>query len=110
MHVTSCAAVKTATAPGRENPSLDTTTQIQNKSASYRFLSSLCSHSTRGSGLTLHLLHFLRDFQVDLEELGHAAVNADGLALVQVAFQISWGNALLHAGVGEAGWSRKQGR
>jgi hypothetical protein len=33
-------------------------------------------------GLTLHLL---ADLDVDVEELGHAAVETDGLALVEVA-------------------------
>lgn len=65
-------------------------------------LSMSSSHSkpTR-TGLALHLLHLFRDLHVDFEELRHATVDADGLALVEVAFQVSWGNTLLHASVGE---------
>jgi hypothetical protein len=36
-------------------------------------------------GLALHLL---ADLDVDLEELGYAAVEADGLALVQIGFAV----------------------
>lgn len=64
------------------------------------FMSSSHSKSTR-TGLALHLLHLFRDLHVDFEELRHAAVDADGLALVEVAFQVGRGNTLLHAGVGE---------
>ena len=49
-------------------------------------------------GLALHLL---RDLDVDLEELTHAAVEADGLALVEVGFAVLRRNALLGAGVNE---------
>ena len=49
-------------------------------------------------GLALHLL---RDLDVDLEELAHAAVQAHGLALVQVGFAVLRGDALLGAGVDE---------
>ena len=49
-------------------------------------------------GLALHLL---RDLDVDLEELTHAAVEANGLALVEVGFAVLRRNALLGAGVDE---------
>ena len=49
-------------------------------------------------GLALHLLGNL---DVDLEELAHAAVQAHGLALVQVGFAVLRGDALLGAGVDE---------
>lgn len=52
-----------------------------------------------GIGLTLHLL---ADLDVDVEELGHAAVETDGLALVEVAFAVIGGNTLLGAGLGQA--------
>ena len=46
-------------------------------------------------------LHLLRDLDVDFEELADAAVEADGLALVEVGFAVGSGNALLGAGVDE---------
>lgn len=46
-------------------------------------------------------LHLLRHLDVDLEELAHAAVQAHGLALVQVGFAVLGGDALLGAGVDE---------
>lgn len=46
-------------------------------------------------------LHLLRHLDVNLEELAHAAVQAHGLALVEVGFAVLWGNALLGAGVDE---------
>ena len=49
-------------------------------------------------GLALHLL---RNLDVDLEELAHATVEADGFALVEVGFAVLRGNALLGAGVYE---------
>lgn len=49
-------------------------------------------------GLALHLL---RNLDVDLEELAHAAVEADGLALVEVGFAVLRRNALLGACVDE---------
>ena len=52
-----------------------------------------------GGGFTLHLL---ADLDVDVEELGHAAVEADGLALVEVAFAVIGRNTLLGAGLGQA--------
>lgn len=52
-----------------------------------------------GIGLTLHLL---ADLDVDVEELGHAAVETDGLALVEVAFAVIGGNTLLGAGLSQA--------
>jgi hypothetical protein len=51
-------------------------------------------------------LHLLRDFDVDFEELAHAAVEAHGLALVEVGFAVLGGNALLGAGVDEPGERR----
>lgn len=51
-----------------------------------------------GGSLALHLL---ADLDVDVEELGDTAVQADGLALVQVTFAVVGGNALLGAGLGE---------
>jgi hypothetical protein len=56
-------------------------------------------------GLALHLL---RDLDVDLEELAHAAVEADGLALVEVGFAVLGRNALLGAGVDEPGERENQ--
>lgn len=51
-----------------------------------------------GGSLALHLL---ADLDVDVEELGDAAVQADGLALVQVAFAVVDRDAFLGAGFGE---------
>lgn len=46
-------------------------------------------HATAESLPALGLaLHLLADLDVDLEELGHAAVEANGLALVQIAFAV----------------------
>lgn len=42
-------------------------------------------------------LHLLGDLDVDFKELGYAAVQAYGLALVQVAFAVCVGDALLGA-------------
>jgi hypothetical protein len=47
-------------------------------------------------------LHLLADLDVDIEELGDAAVQADGLALVEVAFAVIGGDTLLCAGLGQA--------
>lgn len=44
-------------------------------------------------------LHLLRHLHIDLEELGHAAVEADGLAFVQVGFAVGWRDAFFGAGV-----------
>lgn len=52
-----------------------------------------------GVGLALHLL---ADLDVDIEELGHTTVEADRLALVEVAFAVIGGDALLGAGLGQA--------
>lgn len=52
-----------------------------------------------GGGFALHLL---ADLDVDIEELGDTAVQADGFALVEIAFAVVGGNALLGAGLGEA--------
>jgi hypothetical protein len=46
-------------------------------------------------------LHLLRNLDVDLEELADAAVQAHGLALVQVGFAVLGGDALFGAGVDE---------
>lgn len=51
-----------------------------------------------GGGFALHLL---ADLDVDIEELGDAAVQADGFALVEIAFAVVGGDALLGAGLGE---------
>lgn len=56
------------------------------------------------SGITLHLL---ADLDVDVEELADAAVEADGLALVQLAFAVVVGDTFLCAGFGETiQWSQ----
>lgn len=52
--------------------------------------------------LTSALLHLLANLDVDVEELGDAAVQADGLALVQVTLTVVGGDTLLGAGLGEA--------
>jgi hypothetical protein len=49
-------------------------------------------------GLALHLL---ADLDVDLEELGYAAVEADGLALVQIGFAVRCIDAFRRAGLEE---------
>lgn len=62
--------------------------------------------------LTSTLLHLLANLDVDIEELGDTAVQADRLALVQVTLAVVGGDTLLGAGLGEAaerrvreGWS-----
>jgi hypothetical protein len=64
---------------------------------------SLSQHATtRGALLRRGLsLHLFRHFDVDLEKLGHATVQTDGLALVQIAFAVLWWDALPGAGVDE---------
>lgn len=58
------------------------------------------AHATLvGIGLALHLL---ADLDVDVEELGHAAVETDGLALVEVTFAVIGGDTLLGARLGQA--------
>jgi hypothetical protein len=52
--------------------------------------------------LTSALLHLLANLNVDIEELGDTAVQADGLALVQIALAVVGGDTLLGAGLGEA--------
>jgi hypothetical protein len=52
--------------------------------------------------LTSALLHLLADLDVDIEELGDTAVQADGLALVQVTLAVVGGDTLLGAGLGES--------
>lgn len=49
--------------------------------------------------LALHLLGYL---DVDFEEFRYAAIEADGLALVQIAFAVGVGNAFLSACVDES--------
>ena len=51
-------------------------------------------------GITLHLL---ADLDVDVEELADAAVETNGLALVQLAFAVVVGDTFLGAGLGETG-------
>ena len=50
------------------------------------------------SGIALHLF---ADLDVDVEELADAAVEADGFALVQVAFAVVVGDTFLGAGFGQ---------
>ena len=54
-----------------------------------------------GTGLVL-ALHDLADLDRGLEELGGAAVEADGLALVELALAVVGGDALLLARVAQA--------
>ena len=61
----------------------------------------LLSETTALLGLRL-ALHLLRHLDVDLEELAHAAVQAHGLALVQVGFAVLGRDAFLGAGVDES--------
>lgn len=60
------------------------------------------SHTSGGlpasSGLILHLL---ADLNVYLEEFCHAAIQADGLALVEVTFPVVVGDALVDAGLSQ---------
>lgn len=56
--------------------------------------------TTRSALLRRRLsLHLLRHLNIHLKELGHAAVEADGLALVEVGFAVLGRDALLGAGV-----------
>lgn len=48
------------------------------------------------------LLQQVRDLHVNVEELGGAPVEADALALVELALAVVIGHALLGAGLGEA--------
>lgn len=47
-------------------------------------------------------LHLLADLDVDLKELGDAAVQADGFAFVEIAFAVVRGDAFFRAGLGQA--------
>lgn len=54
-----------------------------------KVLHATAEHALATALLALRLtLHLLADLDVDLEELGYAAVEADGLALVEVGFAI----------------------
>jgi len=56
------------------------------------------THTTTTTGfLSLRslALHLFRDLYVDFEELGDAAVEADGFALVQVGFAVAGWDAFL---------------
>lgn len=64
-------------------------------------------------------LHLLADLDVDIEELGNAAVEADGLALVEVTLTVVDGDTLLGAGLAQAkegigisaqSWNSQQGK
>lgn len=68
-----------------------------------RLLSTDHATALLGGRLALHLLGNL---DVDLEELADTAVEANGLALVELALAVLRGNALLGAGVDEPGKSR----
>jgi hypothetical protein len=46
-------------------------------------------------------LHLLADLDVDVEELGNASVQADGLSLVELGLVVVVGNTLASAGPGE---------
>lgn len=67
-----------------------------------RRLEETAAGATRAHGLAL-LLHDLADLHGCVEELGGAAVDADGLALVKLALAVVGGDALLLAGLLEAG-------
>ena len=61
-----------------------------------------CLHAAGETLLALGLaLHLLADLDVDLEELAHAAVEADGLALVEVGFAVRCVDAFRGAGLEE---------
>ena len=56
------------------------------------------THTTtaaRSLSLRSLTLHLLRDLDVDFEEFGDAAVEADGFALVQVGFAVGGRDAFL---------------
>ena len=59
-------------------------------------------HATCTTGAALPLnrfsLHLLRDLHVDLEELGHASIEADGLGLVEIGFAVVGRYTFLQAG------------
>lgn len=62
----------------------------------------LLLHAARESLLPLRLaLHLLADLNIDLEELGDAAVEAHGLALVQIRLAVGCVDALCRAGLQE---------
>lgn len=69
-------------------------------------LSSSGLHAEAHTAATLLLgciaLHLLADLDIDVEELGHAAVETHGLALVEVAFAVVGRDTLLGAGLGQA--------
>src|ERR1700760_3289433 len=60
------------------------------------------SHPTAASTCCRILLHLLAYFDVDVEELGNTAVEADGFALVEIFFVVVAGNALFCAGGDES--------
>jgi len=56
----------------------------------------------RSSSIRIRLpLHLLADLHIDLKEFGHAAVEADRLALVEIGFAVVLVEAFLRAGVDE---------
>lgn len=67
-------------------------------------LHSTPKHAATTTLLSLCLaLHLLANFDIDLEELGYAAVEADGFALVEVGFPVVCVYAFGCAGFDEAG-------
>lgn len=72
--------------------------------STYHLLLSSILHATREPLLALRLaLHFLADFDIDLEELGHAAVEANGLALVEISLAVRCVDTFRGAGLEETG-------
>lgn len=74
------------------------------------FLSKPCLHLHAAGETLLALglaLHLLADLDVDLEELADAAVEADGLALVQVGFAVRCVDAFCGAGLEETARGRR---
>ena len=63
----------------------------------------LVTHVETASTLLCLLLHHLGNLHVHVEELGGASVEADALALVELALAVVVGNALLCADSRQAG-------
>ena len=63
--------------------------------------SCLSAEPATATHLLLLLLQYVRDLEVDVEEFGGAPVEADGLALVDLALEVVVGDALLCAGLVE---------
>lgn len=73
--------------PVRPSIPLSTISKAQDRLSSLSHTHESTTASAPSSGGAL-LLHFLRNFDVDLEEFGDAAIKADRFALIEIGFAV----------------------